>query len=467
MIGKPFISTGLLLLTVASWVQAGEQVPEIDWFFQAISQDEEEAEVALKRIAPLWKNTYTSMIVDLMRLQFHRHTLEGDRSAKASVDRLVEFLTQHTKQWLGTNIQRWRKWTWSLPDEPHPDLAEFKGRFFSQIDPKMGLFFPAGVASLIRLDEVEWGGVRVNGIPPLYYPEHFSASEAEYLKDSHIVFGLKVNNEARAYPKRILAWHEMARDRLGGVELTLVYCTLCGTVIPYESEVEGQLRNFGTSGLLYRSNKLMFDEESLNLWSTLEGKPVVGSLVKSGLRLGSRPLVTTTWGEWRTKHPDTSVLTLNTGYFKDYSEGAAYRSYFASDRLMFPVPKRDKRLKNKQEVLVMLLPRNGKAQAEPLAVAISTTLLKKHPVYHTRQANRNLVIITSPEGANRVYDAGSHRLDRLKDSRVEDKKGRRWVVTEEALVLEGGEGIRVLRVPAQRAFWFGWYAQFPDTILVK
>ena len=139
-----------------------------------------------------------------------------------------------------------------------------------------------------RLDEVVWGGVGVNGIPPLEYPAQLAAGEAEYLGDDHIVFGIEVEGEARAYPKRILAWHEMALDRLGGVELTIVYCTLCGTVIPFESEANGRRFTFGTSGLLYRSNKLMFDHETHSLWNTFEGVPVVGALAGDGLRLAPR-----------------------------------------------------------------------------------------------------------------------------------------------------------------------------------
>ncbi len=91
----------------------------------------------------------------------------------------------------------------------------------------------------------------------------------------------------------------MAIDRLGGLDLTIVYCTLCGTVIPYESQIDGRRFTFGTSGLLYRSNKLMFDEETHSLWSSIDGTPVVGSLVGSGLRLSFQSAVTTTWGEWR------------------------------------------------------------------------------------------------------------------------------------------------------------------------
>ena len=84
------------------------------------------------------------------------------------------------------------------------------------------MFFPSGVESLIWLDEIDWGGVLVNGIPPLEYPASVLAREAAYLDDGDIVFGMAVNGEVRAYPKRILAWHEMALDRLDGTELTVV-----------------------------------------------------------------------------------------------------------------------------------------------------------------------------------------------------------------------------------------------------
>jgi hypothetical protein len=124
----------------------------------------------------------------------------------------------------------WQRWIWARPYDPHPEYARFKGRIYKSIDPAFESFFPPGVKSIIRLDEIDWGGVVVNGIPPLNYPKHISAAQATYLGDGNIVFGITANGESRAYPKRILAWHEMARDRIGGVELTVVYCTLCGTV---------------------------------------------------------------------------------------------------------------------------------------------------------------------------------------------------------------------------------------------
>src|SRR5262249_15504687 len=211
------------------------------------------------------------------------------------------------------------------------------------------------------------------------YPSVLAASDADYLKDSHIVFGIEMNGQARAYPKRILAWHEMAIDRVGGVELTIVYCTLCGTVIPFESRVGDRLFRFGTSGLLYRSNKLMFDEDTSSLWSTFEGVPVVGPLVGRNIALTPHPVVTTTWGEWRALHPETTVLSLETGHKRDYSEGAAYRQYFATDRLMFEVSKADKRLRNKAEVLVMNL-ETAAGSATRVPIAIDAEFLKRRPV---------------------------------------------------------------------------------------
>jgi hypothetical protein len=303
------------------------------------------------------------------------------------------------------------------------------------------------------------------------------AAEATWLKDSHVVFGIVVRGQARAYPKRILAWHEMVRDRVGGVELAIVYCALCGTVIPYGAEVGGVKRTFGTSGLLYRSNKLMFDEESMSLWSTVEGRPVLGALAGQPLDLTAYPVVTTTWKEWREAHPDTRVLSLDTGFERDYSEGAAYRGYFATDDLMFEVPKTDARLRNKEEVLALLVgppgARTGEEEGrEPIAIAVR--LLATNRLYTFDAAGRNLVVVTSPEGANRVYDLGAGRPPALRlrpDGLLEVRHEVLYRATEEALVPEREADQRrgpfFPRVAARRAFWFGWVAQYPDTRLLK
>jgi hypothetical protein len=485
--------TGSLLVAAAaagnpSAAQRGVPDVALEVFARAAAASDRDARPALDELAKRWKPGYAAMILDLAELNrpprsepipgfnSQRDDPDADRPLSAfqdepavrgqSVvrDRLLRFLEQRTGQRFGHDFERWHKWIWALPYQPHGELARFKGMLYQNIDPRMREFFPPNVPASIRLDEIEWGGVVVNGIPPLVYPAHLQARNAGYLKDDHVVFGFAINGQARAYPKRILAWHELARDRLGGVELTIVYCTLCGTVIPYESATGGRLRVLGTSGLLYRSNKLMFDEETKSLWSTLEGKPVVGPLVGKGVALQLHPAVTTTWGEWRRLHPETTVLSLETGHKRDYSEGAAYRDYFSTDRLMFTVPGEDARLKNKAEVLVMRLVSPGSATAVP--VAISADFLRRRPVYHADLAGNRLVVLTSREGANRVYDAGSTTFVRLDaDRHVVDDAGRTWQVTEDALLR--ADGSRLKRVAAQRAFWFGWHAQFPSTLLIK
>jgi hypothetical protein len=458
--------------------------PPIRAFLDAASTDERVAARALDQIEAAWRPSYTGLLIDVARflprsgadLEVFSFTDDGVAASGASRGlpssaaararaRLVRFLGRQTGQRFGDDLGRWREWMWKLPYEPHPDHAAFKRELYGRVDPRMRAFFPDAVAAAIRLDEIDWGGVRVNGIPPLVAPRTIPAPEATYLRDNHIVFGLVVNGEARAYPRRVLAWHELARDQVGGVDLTVVYCTLCGTVIPYESVVGGKRFTFGTSGLLYRSNKLLFDEETATLWSTLDGTPAVGGLVGSGLRLRAHPVVTTTWAEWRREHPGTRVLSLETGHDRDYSEGAAYRDYFSTDRLMFRVPFRDNRLKNKDEVLALLLPAPGGGR---LAAAFDVRLLARQPVFQADLEGRRVVVVTSAGGANRVYDAG--RVDftggRLAGEHVTDGRGTRWVVSEEALT-EEGSGRRLPRLAAARAFWFGWFAQFPETLLFR
>jgi hypothetical protein len=478
------LAIGVFQFLLAGGLSA--EPPDLRLFFQAASRDEREASAALTQLAEDWRDDYAAMIVDMARLMrpasrgpeiLHEEVPPPDEveaggaptptpgqlsplgaPASPARARLTRFLQKQTGRRFGDDLWAWREWIWSRPYEPHPGYFAFKGALYGQIDPRMAEFFKPGTRSIVRLDEVDWGGVTVNGIPPLGHPEAIPAEQARYLNDGNVVFGIVVNGEARAYPKRILAWHELARDRVGGVELTIVYCTLCGTVIPYESEVGGVARTFGTSGLLYRSNKLMFDRESMSLWSTLEGRPVIGALAGEDLQLRAQSVVTTTWGEWRAAHPRTTVLSLDTGIKRDYSEGAAYRDYFSTDALMFRVSKTDKRLKNKAEVLIMKL-RGEDGVTRP--VAIAAEFLKKNPLYTLESGGRRFVVLTTPKGANRVYEAGAARFTKWNGrDTVEAEAGRTVPVTEDAI----GEH---RRVPAQRAFWFAWYAQFPETTLIK
>lgn len=482
--------SGLFAVTLA--VPARQPEPPWQAFFAAAGTDGSRARQALEEIAAGWRDGFVAPIVDLARLLPSPRTelLRGgggepdpnldpeaapvllgaplpDRSAlsagAAIRRRLTTFLGKQTHQQFGDDLRAWRKWMWARPYAPHPDYPAFKAELYGRIDPAFRAFFTPGVAASIRLDEIDWGGIRVDGIPPLRSPRTTPARDATWLRDGHIVFGVVVNGEARAYPKRILAWHELATDRLGGVDLTIMYCTLCGSVIPYHSTVRNRRFTFGTSGLLYRSNKLMFDAETRSLWSSLDGSPVVGPLVGAGLQLTFSPAVTTTWGEWRREHPATSVLSLHTGFTRDYSEGAAYREYFATDRLMFEVPETDPRLRNKAEVLA-IRPEVIGSGARPVAIAVDR--LQREPVFSFEAGSRAFVVVTTPGGANRVYEGNGFRfVARERDGRIRDSGGRLWQATADALVSDAGQ--RLTRVPAHRAFWFGWRAQHPRTELYK
>jgi hypothetical protein len=207
----------------------------------------------------------------------------------------------------------------------------------------------------------------------------------------------------------------------------------------------------------------MFDEETRSLWSSLEGTPVLGPLADSGLQLPFRSVVTTTWGEWRREYPETTVLSLDTGHERNYGEGVAYRDYFSTDRLMFEVPRGDTRLKNKAEVLVVRPEIIGK-DATPVAIAVER--LRREPVFGFDAGGRQFVVITSRGGANRLFERGAYTFVAVSgDGVVRDSNGRRWTMTSDALVSEAGE--RLAAVPAHRAFWFGWVAQHPQTILHK
>ena len=202
----------------------------------------------------------------------------------------------------------------------------------------------------------------------------------------------------------------------------------------------------------------MYDHATKSMWSTLQGKPVVGKLVGQGIKLDRFPVVTTTWGEWKKIHPDTTVLSLKTGYRRDYGEGVAYNSYFSTDKLMFQVPDVDGRLLNKNEVVAL--------RDDANQVAIDSNFLKRNPIYQGNLSGRKFVVFTDSSGANRIYESGELRFTSLtpEDVAVTDT-GEKWQLTEQALTNDAGK--KLARIPAHRAFWFGWFAQFPDTKLVK
>ncbi len=415
-------------------------------------KDRTTKEEILSNVEANWNEAYEIMLLEV-------YYLSNDHRFNSKVLRLLE---KKSGKRYGTDVNKWYEYLWNKPEKLTEDYHEFKSGLHRLIDPKFNTYFlNRQQETTIRWDEIRWGGVKQDGIPPLRNPKMIAAKDARYLKDDHIVFGIAVNGDVRAYPKRILAWHEMFVDTVGGIPVAGVYCTLCGTVILYKTEHNGIQHQMGTSGFLYRSNKLMYDKATQSLWNTLWGTPVVGPLVGKGIELEYLSVVTTTWGEWKQRHPETNVLSLNTGHHRNYNEGAAYRDYFSTDRLMFNVPSLDNRLKNKQSILAIRL---LEYPNEP--VAIDTDFLSRNPLYPISIRNQNLIVLTDQSGANRVYDLnGVSFVSYDRNSRLKDSKGIEWKLIEDALI--GPDGDTLTRVRSFNAFWFGWKAAFPDTKLIK
>jgi hypothetical protein len=385
-------------------------------------------------------------------------------SAEARGD-VVACLEKLSGQRLGSKYRYWVEWIGAREEiEPGEEYRAWKAALFARIDPAFATFLDPAQPIRIRPEEIIWGGVKKDGIPALKFPKTVRAAEARFLQDSEPIFGVGFGGEYRAYPQRILDWHEMVNDRLGGQSFAISYCTLCGSAIAFATALSsGEALVFGSSGLLYRSNKLMYDEATLSLWSNLTGEPVVGPLVERGIALPVLPVTVTTWGDWKGRHPKTSVVSLETGYSRDYSPGAVYGKYFASPDTMFPVWKRDGSLEPKTWIFAL---RHGTA-----ARAYPLELLFRERVVNDAVGPLPVVLLADPKNRSvRAYSRGTRVFSEgpSAEELAEPAVGSLWKVEEEALLPRASLTASALpRFPGHHAYWFGWYAFFPDTTLYE
>jgi len=312
-------------------------------------------ERALREIGASGDARFIAPLVDLMR--FPRSSSEGPL--------IVEVLGKLAGAGApGASWPDWVDYVGRRSDlKPPPSYASWKGALHTPLDPRFADFLRDEAPARVRIEEVQWGGVRVDGIPALVNPKFTDASGARWLRDTDAVFGVSIAGDHRAYPLRILDWHEMANDVVGGTPVALAYCTLCGSGVLYRAEAGGRRFEFGSSGFLFRSNKLMYDRQTGSLWNHLTGEPVIGPLALSGIRRARLPVVLTSWGEWRRQHPDSKVLSLDTGHQRPYDTGAAYGRYFGSSGTMFPVWQRSRALHDKARVFTVLVASRPKAYA--------------------------------------------------------------------------------------------------------
>ncbi len=350
----------------------------------------------------------------------------------------------------------WMVWQEThLQITPHPTFTPLKLELLSRLDPDFLEFFEDGradrAAMKIRLEEITWGGVgALDGIPSLDRPRMIAAEEAAYLRDQDLVFGIALNGDLRAYPLRIMGWHEMFNDVIGRVPVALAYCTLCGSGILYETQLPGRANPlvFGSSGLLYRSNKLMFDWQSKSLWNQFTGRPVVGPLTQSDIVLKTRPVVITSWANWRDRHPETTVLDLETGYRRDYGPGVVYRDYFASPGLMFPAAVQIAAPLGQKDY-VFGIRTVGAAKAWPLDA------FEGGAVINDRVGNLPVVLLgDSATRSVRAYERGPDRFAPSNRADALDGPGGIWTIEEDALT--GPDGTRLARVAGSISYWFAW-----------
>ncbi|MFE9651256.1 DUF3179 domain-containing protein [Streptomyces sp. NPDC006365] len=273
------------------------------------------------------------------------------------------------------------------------------------------------------------GGPGKDGIPSVDKPRFVPATEAGFLADNEPVFGLEYGGEVRAYPQLVLVWHEIVNDTVGGEPLAVTYCPLTGTVIGFSAPPGMQELTFGTTGRLVNSNLLMYDRQTGSEWPQLLGTAVSGPL--KGTRLDTVPLVWTTWKQWRAAHPDTKVLSTDTGTLRGYGSdpyGSYDRypdrgGYYADQGTLFPV------------------------------LATSDRFRDKDIVIGVRVGDKRLAIhedLVRTAGTVRAEIAGTQLEarwdDRLDTARVLQRAGDRW---EAADFLD--------------SMWFAWYAFHPNT----
>jgi hypothetical protein len=303
---------------------------------------------------------------------------------------LVDVLTQSFEQLTGTKLRpeergpeaAWKAVTdrliaWELPAPP--GYVDSKARLFLLVEPRWAPFF-RDRDSDIDWRFVSWGGVLIDDrplgdkrpcergcIPALDNPAVTDAGGGSWYPDDATVFGVVVNGEARAYPKNIMEVHELVNDILGGRHIGLPYCTLCASAQAYYTDRAGQrplvLR---TSGLLARSNKVMYELGTKSVFDTFKGKAISGPLRKAGVTLEEITVVTSTWGAWKSAHPRTTIVARDGGIGRSYPADPLQGR--DDEGPIFPVGDVDPRLPVQEQVVGVIAP-DGTPVAFPAAEA--------------------------------------------------------------------------------------------------
>lgn len=348
-------------------------------------------------------------------------------------------------------------------------MAELLRTRFPGLDPSI---------KSIELTELRDGGPGKDGIPAIDEPVFVSQDEGDgYLDDQEPVISLAVGGEARAYPIQILTWHEIANDTVGGTPVAVTFCPLCNTAIIFDRRVDGGERTFGVSGLLRRSDLIMYDRTNQSLWQQITGEAIVG--VDTGARLEFLPSQIVSWDDFKRTYPGALVLSRETGHDRPYGTNP----YLGYDRIgsstLFPVPEfADERLDAKERVLTVEL--GGETVAFPFSA------LSEHVVLEAEVGGEPVVAFWQPGalspldgefivGGRNVGAAGafSPLLDgeRLRfaargEEIVDTGTGSVWSVLGRA-VSGPLEGEALEPVVSANHFLFSWVVFKPETRVVR
>ena len=271
----------------------------------------------------------------------------------------------------------------------------------------------------IPADEIFKGGPPRDGIPALTDPKYVAPGQASYLAGEDRVMGVVIEGTPHAYPVGIMNYHEIVNHSTDQGQWLISYCPLCGTGMVFDAEVSGRELTFGVSGLLYNSDLLMYDRQTESLWSQIEGRAVSGPL--KGKELELMPSRLTSWKAWRAEHPDTRVLSRDTGHRRNY-DSTPYGNYEQSSTVFFPIAERDDRYHPKAWVIGMTS--GDKARAWPFKELKATG---KETIQDTFDG-RELTI---------HFDAEN------RSARITNDAGKELAATT--------------------GFWFAWHAFHPDT----
>lgn len=327
--------------------------------------------------------------------------------------------------------------------------------------------------ALVPLSEIIPGGPPPDGIPAIDRPKFVSPKEADpWLNPKEPVLAVQVGVEARAYPLQILMWHEIVNDTVGGRPVSVTYCPLCNSGIVFDRQVGDRLLDFGTSGMLYKSDLVMYDRQTHSLWAQMEGRAIVGDL--AGTKLSWLPSNTIAYGEWKALFPRGKVLSRETGHHRQYGSNP-YESYDEPDRHPFLFfDQVDGRLPPKERVVGIVVGDGAKAYSFSLLMTrrVLADTFNGHPVVvfyqrGTLSALDHSVIARSRQvGATAVFSPvldGKGLTFEATEAGFRDREtGSLWTLLGRAY--QGPLTGKTLRpIIHVDAFWFAWAAFRPKT----